>query len=331
MTEAVGLEPALADDCCRFKPVLVFFDLAASDSMIRPIDLSRRKLTSTKPAKHCYRVVAPPCIDEQLVKRKRRRYEEPVDCETRSDPPLVTATVEEGEPDETVQVSVSPSMDLALAPESRIISIDETGLFEPIREGTHVIVEFRISKKGIPLDIFDCASGKVVLTAKKGSGMGYSVRICTNDDAQRQVAAVNATFTRRAFWSTSGTDTSDREIAAINFKVQKKTPVKMRTFVSYVPKEGTVIPVSNDSVLLQKMESVFAMEPKMPKMKGGIPCMYFGGRVKMQSVKNHILVNQAGEGQYLVFGKARENVFVGEYYPPLSPIQGICLSVPHLS
>jgi hypothetical protein len=66
-------------------------------------------------------------------------------------------------------------------------------------------------------------------------------------------------------------------------------------------------------------------------MKGGVPVLYFGGRVKLASTKNHILVSDALPGDALIFGKAAEGHFIAEVLAPLSAMQGICLSLVHLT
>ena len=361
--------PEFENELFHFKTFFAFTDLALNDSTIQPINLSlpnRRKTpkndsiegaplspappkdgtspgrrrflrpqvlnsgstpVDTRPAPIEARpapvdtrpapVVAPPPKVEPPKHAEPKNEEE---VEERAQPVAVDQEEEEPNPKQVSRPGWPPQM----------MEITEENMHRPIPEGYFVAIEFHMkAEKSSNWKIVDCKTNNVAFHATRSGKIGsYTVKLCWSGKPT-PVAVLTSNFTHNAFYANANVDGTNLEIAALGFKMQKKNGLKVRRFRARIPKPESEIPASDKSTLLKHKEIAFNMKPKPPKIKGGIPVLYFGGRVKMQSTRNHILISKEMDGNLLVFGKASPKVFIGEFYHPLSPVQGICLCMPH--
>ena len=153
----------------------------------------------------------------------------------------------------------------------------------------------------------------------------FSYKVLIDDDV---IASVFSNFSHNSFYAIS----NQHVISAVSFKKRNKK-LKIRQFHAFIPKENVNVPSTNPSSLLNPDLNIskIDMEPRPPKLKAGIPVLYFGGRVKKESTKNFILETKEDGCARLVFGKATDEMFVGEIYPPLSPIQAITIALSHFN
>ena len=350
MRTGVEIAPEFEDELFHFKTFFAFTDLALNDSTIQPINLAlpnRRPKTQSARPEVAPPSPAPPKDGSPLGRRRFLRPQvlnnateasqpEPVERPSppEPDPDPEPAREEDPEPEQPVAVDQdeepSPKQSTRVGWPPQMMEITEENMHAPIPEGFYVAVEFHIkAEKNSNWSIVDCKNNNIVFKATKSGVIGsYSVKISmVGRDAPAAVLVSN--FTHSKFFAISKIEGKDLEVAALGFKMQKKNGLKTRRFRARIPQIGGEVLASDGSSLLKHKELAFNMKPKPPKMKGGIPVLYFGGRVKMQSTRNHILISKQMEGNLLVFGKASPKVFIGEFYHPLSPVQGICLSLPH--
>ena len=117
---------------------------------------------------------------------------------------------------------------------------------------------------------------------------------------------------------------------AINFPNIINQNTHYKNFDVYIPKTDLILNDNNNSNILKNLNNMIKLNPKPPKLKGGIPVLKFGGKVKMESIKNFILINlNQPENQIFTFGKVSENHFIGELTYPLSPIQALSICLTH--
>ena len=356
MKASVETIPEFENELFHFKTFFAFTDLALNDSTIQPINLSlpnRRKAPKTdsidgaplspappkdgaSPGRRRFLrpqvlngvsapadarpapVVAPP--PAKVVEPPKHAEPQHEEVEERAQPVAVDQEEEEPNPKQATRPGWPPQM----------MEITEENMHRPIPEGYFVAIEFHMkAEKSSHWKIVDCKTNNVAFQATRSGKIGsYTVKICWSGKPT-PVAVLTSNFTHNAFYANANVGGTDLEIAALGFKMQKKNGLKVRRFRARIPKPESEVPASDKSTLLKHKEIAFNMKPKPPKIKGGIPVLYFGGRVKMQSTRNHILISKEMDGNLLVFGKASPKVFIGEFYHPLSPVQGICLCMPH--
>lgn len=187
-------------------------------------------------------------------------------------------------------------------------------------------IEVSEQKKYTQYNLLDEVSKTIVLFAKRDSSIsGCSYQIFSIENVQNPIAQITSNFTRSSFTTTYMNSPTPYELCALEFKSGLKSVKPTKQFTAVIPNE-----LEKQMSLLKAENDVIKMIPKPPKMKGGIPVLRFGGRVKMESVKNHILVSPDDiETHILVFGKVTETKYVGDAFYPLTPLQAFCLCLPH--
>ncbi|EAY07581.1 hypothetical protein TVAG_333930 [Trichomonas vaginalis G3] len=190
-------------------------------------------------------------------------------------------------------------------------------------------IEVSDQKKYIQYNLVDEISKNIVLFAKRDSSIsGCNYLIYSIENVQTPIAQISSNFTRSSFVTTTMQNGELREICALDFKSSFKNVKPTKQFLAVIPEYRDDIPSGYS--LLKNDNLVIKMMPKPPKMKGGIPVLRFGGRVKMESVKNHILVKPDDtDTNILIFGKVTESTYAGDAYYPLTPLQAFCLCLPH--
>jgi hypothetical protein len=202
-------------------------------------------------------------------------------------------------------------------------------LFASVSQDSGKHLTFVSVTKSSQWEIFDSTTNSKIALAARAGGIGAStIKVFSAlENTNRPIAWIRSNLARSAFWAETTVDGGKKELAAILFKSSKRNECNIRQFTVFIPKPDLAFDEQ-----FGKKQARMKLKPKRPKMKNGIPFLCFGGRVKMQSVKNHILVNadiEDGENIF-VFGKAADSVFVCDVFAPMSAIQAICLGLPHL-
>jgi hypothetical protein len=207
--------------------------------------------------------------------------------------------------------------------------IEKDDLFKPIQPecARHLtIMEMEKSEKW---EIYDAVSeSRIALAFRDGKVGGFSIKIFENPDKGTEpIGVIHANFTHSTFSAEAWPNGVKKDIGTITFGGQKRTGPNTRQFSVSIPDPRSY---SNSN-----KKSAIKLRCKVPNVKGGIPVLFFGGRVKMQSVKNHILIRECWPddrpNNIFVFGKAAELTYVCDIFSPLSTIQGICLALPHIT
>lgn len=328
------------EDRYVFKPELLFLDLALNDSLIHPFDLSRPKnISGSAKLSKDFKKTDITVTQKQPDPSSDHHTETDIPKNPRP-PKIAKRQIQYPRVVVAPTTSPEPASSISAITQSRInknagipqkLTITKENMMQPIPDGFYASLDIIIvGEKANHWRIVDTSTKQTILDAERDGKLGsFSIRIHHNDDEKSLAAFVSSNFTHRAFVARAIMKQTNLEIAAIAFKSQKKNTFNTRRFDAFISRKGVDIPASSTSVLLKDATTRLQMHPKPPKIKGGIPVLYFGGRVKMQSIKNHILISDEIDGQQLVFGKESENTFIAEIYPPLSPMQGICLSLPH--
>ena len=276
---------------------------------------------------------------------------------TPTNSPLRTSTVIEHKPWSPERKSMSPSVFIApkngspvkevlihdigeeISPpeqpaEPEIISITEDNFADSMPDGFSALFSLVLypNKKNVEkYQLIDDQTGKEVLFAVRFSSMGsagYNIFLSSNPN--QQIAYITSNFTRSTFYAISEYSNPKSEICDIEFKSGFMGKAPNRQFNVFIPREGKIIEAREGSNLMKRQNDVLTLVPKPPKMKGGVFVLRFGGRVKMQSIKNFILVPpEDHENHIFVFGKVKEELFAGDVFYPLSPLQAFCIALTH--
>lgn len=119
-----------------------------------------------------------------------------------------------------------------------------------------------------------------------------------------------------------------------NLVAFKSTIIKssnIRNFDVYLP-HSDQFPTLDRDELAQMTEQVYHFTPKQPEIKNGKNVLHFGGRVKLDSSKNHILVSpQFPDQQLLLFGKVSEKEYICDFRYPMSPFHAFSICLPHFA
>ena len=216
----------------------------------------------------------------------------------------------------------------------RVVALTPENIMHPLMPGTKAEFTLLLSPTAKKCEIFkfkDANTQKVVLTATKERSFTQEIyNIFVPDKENKQIARVNSNFVRNLFY-TSTCEEKPCEISALKIKSSQNSVTHTQQLVAYLSPIDEHIPANpSQSVLANKGSSkVIEYVSKLPKMKDGIPILQLGDRVKLQSVKNFILVSEQNmEEQVLSFGKSTSNSFAGEVSYPLSPLQALSLCLP---
>ena len=213
------------------------------------------------------------------------------------------------------------------------ILINSDNMFLPLEQGSVAYFVFRVyresSNNKFIITNFDISSDWTLFAEKLWCFGSFSFRVFLGSTTSNSVATVRSNFTHDTFFGTTHVCGQLKEVSLTKFKPRFQDITKTRQFESFIPIDG-IISDGETSILDKHKDKGLRIVPKPPKMKRGIPTLYFGGRVKMESIKNFILVAPCDMSTKLfVFGKVTHNEYVGEVYHPLSPIQAITLALPH--
>lgn len=317
-------EPFLLDRRCCFKNVFITTDLASSDSMIKPIKLSIPKkpkqinsidkLNQEDRSETPKQIINSPTNNKQNIINKKN-IESPI--KNKNDDQLF---------DEEKIPKIDNKNYRNANLEIKNIQLSKENLFTPIPLGSVSIFHMKIDKKN-PTSIVpvENPTEEICHITKESKKRSLIYKIFTNGLAIANVTLVS----HDSFYSTAQIGSEQFEISAQIIQKQSKE-YKIRLFQAFFPKKDQKIVFNGSSSALLKNDTErIEMEPRLPKMKRGIPVMYFGGRVKKESIQNFILETRNDGCAHFVFGKVDDDTFVGEVYPPLSPIQAISIAVSH--
>ncbi|OHT15987.1 hypothetical protein TRFO_42143 [Tritrichomonas foetus] len=202
------------------------------------------------------------------------------------------------------------------------IEINKNNLLEPLKLGTNAVFYIHVDPKNPKfVSSLENPEKEICKISRDGKMGSFSYKIILDDQV---IATTTSNFSHNTFISVS----DKNEISAVTFQKQDKQ-LKIKQFQAFIPAPGTSVPASDSSLLLKGDVAKIEMGPRPPKLKAGIPVLYFGGRVKKESVKNFILETHDDGCARLVFGKAADNRYVGEIYPPLTPLQAITIALSH--
>jgi hypothetical protein len=205
-------------------------------------------------------------------------------------------------------------------------------MFDPVPPGCCVSIDIRFTGSASQTAIYDVSSKEPLLASRRDGKVGaYGIDVALASDDRQVLAQIRANFVHSNFFARTNIDGIQTEIAAVHFKLAQKNSMARKRFSVYVPRLGVKLPAGDSSALLKHKESALKLTQRAPMMKGGVPVLYFGGRVKVSCTKNHILINDEIPGDIFVFGKATEGHYIAEIAAPLTGIQGICLSLVHLT
>lgn len=177
----------------------------------------------------------------------------------------------------------------------------------------------------------DSVSKTCILKIYKDSkikNMRFIVVDATNE--HNIIAIINSNLTRLTFFATYNFD----EICAIDFKSQLTNNSQTRQFKGYITLDPSLFNnKTTNSLLIKRPQGAIVLKQKQPTIRNGIAVLNFGGKVKLESVKNFILMldeeNNDDGFNILSFGKAHIRQYVGDLHWPLSPLQALCLAIPH--
>jgi hypothetical protein len=312
-----------------FKRRFELFDLALNDSTIRPLNLGRPRNRRSQAAPR----------DREAIRLAPSRSENVESVQaTKQLPPMtqpsgfVSAPTPSLPPNTAVETLPCVISRLS-EPTFAQIPMTIEDMFHPVPENCRVSFDIRISSdKGNRMEIADVVSNEILLSVTREGKIGScTIKIHAPQNESQIYSQIHSNFIHSHFHATTRADGTNKEIAAIHFKTQNRNSGNQRRLTAYIPKCGVAVPAGDASEFLKHKELGMKMFEKPPKLKGGVPVLYFGGRVKLQSVKNHILVSEDAAGHLLVFGKAAAGVFVADVFPPLAPLQAVCLALPHLT
>lgn len=209
--------------------------------------------------------------------------------------------------------------------ENKVIKLSQQNLFDPIPLGSISIFHMKIEKKN-PVSVVPVEDPKetICTISKESKKRSLVYKISVNQNVVANVTMLS----HDSFYSTLNTNDGQCEISALTILKQNKE-IKIRQFQAFFPPKEQTINFNGSPVLLKADTNKIEMGPRPPKMKRGIPVMYFGGRVKKESTQNFILETHNDGCAHFVFGKVDDETYVGEVYPPLSPLQAISIALPH--
>lgn len=208
------------------------------------------------------------------------------------------------------------------------ISFTIDKLVVPVTKGSLMTIFFKLNDDK-SLHIYDYNTRNSMLFVTRKSGV-KSTQFNIKADNGNTVGYVVSNFSRSEYLGILNTGTDKKEISAVSFKGSSHNASSIQKFTVYLPDAGVQFTAGERSVLMKAATKVKKYVPKPPKFKGGIPVLRFGGKVKMESKKNFILVESDNhESFHLIFGKESENEYVCDVYEPLTPLQAvtICLTM----
>jgi hypothetical protein len=201
----------------------------------------------------------------------------------------------------------------------------------PVPRGSYVSVDIRFSGKGWQPQVFDAAASSPLLVGSRDGKIGcFNIHVTSAIDRKTVFATIRSNLVHSTFIARAQISEAPMEIVAIRFKLAQKNTMTRKRFSTYIPRAGATSPAGDCPYLFKHKDIAVKLSEKPPLMKGGIPVLYFGGRVKSSCAKNHILTDEGGHADAMVFGKASNGHYIAEVLPPLSPLQAVCLSFVHL-
>lgn len=324
----LNYEPFLKDKRCRFKKLFILTDISLNTSMIQPIKLSIPKKTKFSNN-----------IEENTNTNYTKEKESAVTSTSKKDNQIIEYIDEKESTNKNI---IQKEIDYYVQDNKKVSEIDNNNrndnldiknillskenLFSPIPLGSISIFHMKIEKKN-PVSVvsIENPTKEICSISKEIKKRSLIYKISVNGKVITNVTLAS----HDSFYSTAKINNEEYEISAQILQKQSKE-FKIRLFQAFFPKkEGKIVFNGTSSTLLENKNDRIEMGPRLPKMKRGIPVMYFGGRVKKESVQNFILETQNDGCAHFVFGKVDDETYVGEVYPPLSPMQAISIAVSH--
>jgi len=195
--------------------------------------------------------------------------------------------------------------------EPTVIGLTMESLRNTVSPGDSVLFGFSIPDNGVDssdkIQVVDFITSEIILEVRKFSKFGSTqFQLVDIGNPSIIIAQIESNFTRLSYEYRG-----ESESLKVEYKSMLAGSSPNRQFTVDLAQNGS-----------QPQRYI----PKPPKIKGGIPVLRFGGRVKMESVKNFILINiNTPETNTLVFGKASPTQFIGEAMNPLTPLQSILI------
>lgn len=318
-SKGVHFESYLVDHQCVFKNMFILTDISFNVSLVKPIKLSIPKQTQN--------VSNPPPVKEQPVKPRPKPTTEPPPENIES--PTVTNSndnISQTIQNDNNEQNSQPKIPQNIQSTNSITQIELKAniLFQKIPNNSVSIFYLKVNKNEtwsiVPIENPSATVISVLKVNKVGSAVKFKTSHPNLSDVNVYSSANNS------FYSVYETPQKNYEIAAVRFnKINKE--LKIRQFQAFVPVKDVMVSFQNASLLLnEETKNKIEMRPRPPKLKGGIPVLYFGGRIKKESIQNFIL-QTSDETVRFIFGKVDEETFVGEVYHPLSPMQAITIAL----
>lgn len=238
-------------------------------------------------------------------------------------PPLTASTI--------VPPVVIPEELLSLSPVDFLQVPLVSQFYLPVKPGSFATFFLSISGKGDAKDktfyFKDTKSNTVVFKAvKHGSISSTTFQIFVLEYPQ-QIASSTSNMTRLKFVTVLN---GAHENSCMIYKSNIIKSSVTRNFEGFIPKIGKNFPASNTPTICNDKENSFKFYPKAPTIKRGVPVLKFGGKVKLDSTKNHILnCDDFPDETIMLFGKVEKGLFVCEFRFPLTPFQAFSLCLPH--
>ena len=247
--------------------------------------------------------------------------------------PEVIVVPQAGSPVKDVVISDigAPKQEKTIPKPPEHIAVNESSIEDIIPAGSTSLFTIKLwpNKKNLEKYIYyDEESEKDVMFATRNGSIGsvtYSIFLVSKPN--EPIAQVASNFTRSVFTATKIKGDKKEEICVVDFKSRmEKSP--NRQFTVTIPKLPDDYIAEDIAMPISSKDGKLTFVPKPPKMKGGIFVLRFGGRVKMESIKNFILVPpEDHEKHIMVYGKETENTFVTDVFSPLTPLQAFSISL----
>jgi hypothetical protein len=329
-------EVLLEDLTLVFKSNFEIFDLALSDSMITRSNFlvptkGMRRSSGVRPESSIARPA--PNSNQPTASSSHTTAMRPLSKQSMIQPAIADFEAQEvnelPEDPQSLMITPTDSMSADVLSAAQCLPLTLDNLTCPVPRGSRVSVDIRVSPKGGKTQIFDAASTDPLLFGCKDGKVGsFKINVIPANGRKLVFAEIRSNLIHSTFFARADVAGTPTEIAAIRFKLAQKNTMVRRRFTAYIPKADAASPAGDSSWLLKHKDMAVKMTEKPPMMKGGYPVLYFGGRVKASSTKNHILINDLEE--MMIFGKAADGHFIAEVLFPMSPLQAICLSLVHL-
>lgn len=340
----VTIEPFLEVYYCSFRAEFLLFDQSLNDAQISPLRLTIPEKRVAKRAKPVVVEQEKPAPPQKFRLIPKSQLINPRKAKIRTgNAPKVNKRV--GENELSADEGLNEESEIAQLVKSRqnesevrrlrpiettetIVNLNEYNM-NLIMEREHVGIFYLKFQQGNVnsnhMYIVDAETNQILMKISKKGKLKTHHIVVTNPQSDEMIFQV-IPLERNIF--ASEIVQNDKHIPLSVFH-ELESKSKFKQFEAFLPKDLDN-PTYDPMKLINNSNLSIKFQTKPPKMKGNIPVLYFGGRVKMESTKNCVLTPDFDhDTRTLVFGKISESIYVGEVYYPLTPIQAISLCLPH--